>query len=374
MNKKAIRLFSLGIPLSITLPFVVVSCSSSNFVSEIDGGKNYDILWNTSFFKLPEEKPSQIFDLKIQEFENKINNEINGNSQNRKLLKLFAFSSLYQSVKNPYNREGKIATINDEKLKKFGDFLSDQMKPDNDKITDDSKKTYNNFDRFIEKFVDVKINVLAFDTVEDATNSNKIKAQINKNLSLGESLNDDLLDRLHFQLSFKINDPKTNELIVNNGESIFYRTPKIREEREIINKNKNADLELRNLIENQFKYQGSKMYFDLETQEFKSIVLTSNVKLNGDKSTKPSGFIEGTDTNRKLLFFDFKQIGKEEFQNYLIFDLANSSYFDPFLQTNFNNYLKKQNLYVDSKMKRIEINLKTSVKYKEYPDDNNTNY
>ena len=374
MNKKAIRLFSLGIPLSITLPFVVVSCSSSNFVSEIDGGKNYDILWNTSFFKLPEEKPSQIFDLKIQEFENKINNEINGNSQNRKLLKLFAFSSLYQSVKNPYNREGKIATINDEKLKKFGDFLSDQMKPDNDKITDDSKKTYNNFDRFIEKFVDVKINVLAFDAVEDATNSNKIKAQINKNLSLGESLNDDLLDRLHFQLSFKINDPKTNELIVNNGESIFYRTPKIREEREIINKNKNADLELRNLIENQFKYQGSKMYFDLETQEFKSIVLTSNVKLNGDKSTKPSGFIEGTDTNRKLLFFDFKQIGKEEFQNYLIFDLANSSYFDPFLQTNFNNYLKKQNLYVDSKMKRIEINLKTSVKYKEYPDDNNTNY
>ena len=374
MNKKAIRLFSLGIPLSITLPFVVVSCSSSNFVSEIDGGKNYDILWNTSFFKLPEEKPSQIFDLKIQEFENKINNEINGNSQNRKLLKLFAFSSLYQSVKNPYNREGKVATINDEKLKKFGDFLSDQMKPDNDKITDDSKKTYNNFDRFIEKFFDVKINVLAFDTVEDATNSNKIKAQINKNLSLGESLNDDLLDRLHFQLSFKINDPKTNELIVNNGESIFYRTPKIREEREIINKNKNADLELRNLIENQFKYQGSKMYFDLETKEFKSIVLTSNVKLNGDKSTKPSGFIEGTDTNRKLLFFDFKQIGKEEFQNYLIFDLANSSYFDPFLQTNFNNYLKKQNLYVDSKMKRIEINLKTSVKYKEYPDDNNTNY
>ena len=371
MNKKAIRLFSLGIPLSITLPFVVVSCSSSNFVSEIDGGKNYDILWNTSFFKLPEEKPSQIFDLKIQEFENKINNEINGNSQNRKLLKLFAFSSLYQSVKNPYNREGKIATINDEKLKKFGDFLSDQMKPDDDKITDDNKKTYNNFDRFIEKFVDVKINVLAFDTVEDATNSNKIKAQINKNLSLGESLNDDLLDRLHFQLSFKINDPKTNELIVNNGESIFYRTPKIREEREVINKNKNADLVLRNLIENQFKYQGSKMYFDLETQEFKSIVLTSNVKLNGDKSTKPSGFIEGTDTNRKLLFFDFKQIGKEEFQNYLIFDLANSSYFDPFLQTNFNNYLKKQNLYVDSKMKRIEINLKTSIKYKEYADDNN---
>lgn len=372
MNKKAIRLFSLGIPVTVALPFVVVSCSSSNFVSEIDGAKNYDILWNTSFFKLPEEKPSQIFDLKIQEFENRINNEINGNSQNRKLLKLFAFSSLYQAVKNPYNREGKVATINDEKLKKFGDFLSDQMKPDDDKITDDNKKTYNNFDRFIEKFVDVKINVLAFDTVEDATNSNKIKAQINKNLSLGESLNDDLLDRLHFQLSFKINDPKTNELIVNNGESIFYRTPKIREEREVINKNKNADLDLRNLIENQFKYQGSKMYFDLETQEFKSIVLTSNVKLNGDKSTKPSGFIEGTDTNRKLLFFDFKQIGKEEFQNYLIFDLANSSYFDPFLQTNFNNYLKKQNLYVDSKMKRIEINLKTSIKYKEYADDNNT--
>ena len=371
MNKKAIRLFSLGIPATVALPFVVVSCSSSNFVSEIDGAKNYDILWNTSFFKLPEEKPSQIFDLKIQEFESRINNEINGNSQNRKLLKLFAFSSLYQSVKNPYNREGKVATINDEKLKKFGDFLSDQMKPDDDKITDDNKKTYNNFDRFIEKFVDVKINVLAFDTVEDATNSNKIKAQINKNLSLGESLNDDLLDRLHFQLSFKINDPKTNELIVNNGESIFYRTPKIREEREVINKNKNADLVLRNLIENQFKYQGSKMYFDLETQEFKSIVLTSNVKLNGDKSTKPSGFIEGTDTNRKLLFFDFKQIGKEEFQNYLIFDLANSSYFDPFLQTNFNNYLKKQNLYVDSKMKRIEINLKTSIKYKEYADDNN---
>ena len=372
MNKKAIRLFSLGIPVTVALPFVVVSCSSSNFVSEIDGAKNYDILWNTSFFKLPEEKPSQIFDLKIQEFENRINNEINGNSQNRKLLKLFAFSSLYQSVKNPYNREGKVATINDEKLKKFGDFLSDQMKPDDDKITDDNKKTYNNFDRFIEKFVDVKINVLAFDTVEDTTNSNKIKAQINKNLSLGESLNDDLLDRLHFQLSFKINDPKTNELVVNNGESIFYRTPKIREEREVINKNKNADLELRNLIENQFKYQGSKIYFDLKTQEFKSIVLTSNVKLNGDKSTKPSGFIEGTDTNRKLLFFDFKQIGKEEFQNYLIFDLANSSYFDPFLQTNFNNYLKKQNLYVDSKMKRIEINLKTSIKYKEYTDDNNT--
>ena len=372
MNKKAIRLFSLGIPVTVALPFVVVSCSSSNFVSEIDGAKNYDILWNTSFFKLPEEKPSQIFELKIQEFENRINNEINGNSQNRKLLKLFAFSSLYQSVKNPYNREGKVATINDEKLKKFGDFLSDQMKPDDDKITDDNKKTYNNFDRFIEKFVDVKINVLAFDTVEDTTNSNKIKAQINKNLSLGESLNDDLLDRLHFQLSFKINDPKTNELVVNNGESIFYRTPKIREEREVINKNKNADLELRNLIENQFKYQGSKIYFDLKTQEFKSIVLTSNVKLNGDKSTKPSGFIEGTDTNRKLLFFDFKQIGKEEFQNYLIFDLANSSYFDPFLQTNFNNYLKKQNLYVDSKMKRIEINLKTSIKYKEYTDDNNT--
>lgn len=372
MNKKAICLFSLGIPVTVALPFVVVSCSSSNFISEIDGAKNYDILWNTSFFKLPEEKPSQIFELKIQEFENRINNEINGNSQNRKLLKLFAFSSLYQSVKNPYNREGKVATINDEKLKKFGDFLSDQMKPDDDKITDDNKKTYNNFDRFIEKFVDVKINVLAFDTVEDTTNSNKIKAQINKNLSLGESLNDDLLDRLHFQLSFKINDPKTNELVVNNGESIFYRTPKIREEREVINKNKNADLELRNLIENQFKYQGSKIYFDLETQEFKSIVLTSNVKLNGDKSTKPSGFIEGTDTNRKLLFFDFKQIGKEEFQNYLIFDLANSSYFDPFLQTNFNNYLKKQNLYVDSKMKRIEINLKTSIKYKEYTDDNNT--
>ena len=87
MNKKAIRLFSLGIPVTVALPFVVVSCSSSNFISEIDGAKNYDILWNTSFFKLPEEKPSQIFELKIQEFENRINNEINGNSQNRKLLK-----------------------------------------------------------------------------------------------------------------------------------------------------------------------------------------------------------------------------------------------------------------------------------------------
>lgn len=367
MNKKKSLLF-LTTPIVFALPMAIVSCSSNaSFISEIDSAKNYDILWNTSFFNVDEEAPSQIFNLTIQQFEDRLNQQINSNNQNKKMIKAFAFASLYQAIKNPYNRKGDRVDITDEALRKFGDFLSDQMKPDND-VNEDSKKIYNNFDRYIEK-INVRLNVLSFETVDQG---GKKVTKINKDLLLGDVLNNVLLDRLHFQLSFKINDEKTNQMIVNNGESIFYRTPKNREEREIIKQNKNSEQAVKDLIENQFKYQGSKMYYDVANQEFKTIVLTSNVRFNGDKDTNPSGFIASTDTNRKMFFFDFKEIRKETFENYLIFDLANSAYFDPFLQTNFNNYLKKQNLYVDSKMKRIELDLQTSIKYKEFSDDNNS--
>ena len=358
-------------PAAALAPLSVVACDfSGGFTTQTDGAKNYDILWNTAFFKLPNETPSAIYNLTIEELETRINAQINSSAQARKLLKLFAFTSLYQAVKNPYNREGQRVDIADEALKKFGDFLSDQMKPDQADETDDKKKTYRNFDRFIESFNNVKISVLAFEPTTTAS-GRPGPVLIDKSVLLGEELGPKLLERLHFQLSFKINNARIHELVVSNNEPVFHRTQKNREERIIIKNHRNSPAVLE-LIENQFKYQGTKMYYDLPSQEFRSIILTSNVKYNTDKDTTPSGFIGGTDTTRKLFFFDFKQIGRETYQNYLILDLANSAYFDPFLQTNFNNYLKTQQLYVDSKMKRIEINLKTTINYKEYPNESET--
>ena len=368
MMKKSFKLAIYGSPLVFFSPLAIVSCSGTGeFASQANSGKNYDALWNNSFFQLADEIPSSLFGLTINQLENRINDQIRNDRETQKLMKVFAFNLLYQAAKNPYNREAKRVDVTDENLKRFGDFLSDKMKPDQTSNDNDEKKTYNKFNGFIEKIGDFKIKILAF---ESSQNENgKVDVQLKNDAILGNLITKDLLDRLHLQISFKINDQETNEMVVKNGENIFYRTQKSREERNTIKKFQDNQ-EIIGLIENQYKYQGSKMFYDIESQQFQTIVLTTNVKYNNDKDTTPSGFIKDTDTNRKLVYFDFKNIATELYENHLFIDLANSAYFDPFLQTNFNNYLKEQKLYVDSKMKQIDFNLQTTIKYKEPKEEN----
>lgn len=374
MKAKRTSLFFSILSTTAFLPIAVVSCSKTNeeaFFASSD--KNiYQSIWNTSFTTfIDENKLSEyIYSTKIEDLEKMINDQIKNDKKTTKIIKIYLFSLLWQSIKNPYSRDGKRVSLLSEDLKKYSDFLSNLVQPDDNNA---DKKTYNNFDSFIESFYDFKVNILPFDD-----NGNIIT--INKQKTVGEVIsnnkNKDTLELLNFQFEFKIKNDKANELMLQKDDKtkhIFYRTKLDKEEKIIIRKYKDQQSEVANLISNQFNYQGSKMYYDIEQQVFKTIVLTNNVKYDGTIKTKPSGFKEDSDFKRSLLFFDFKRQSEKKYVQYLILNLSSSNYFDTSLTSDFRKYLEEQKILVDGSMQKVEFNLNKVVGYEPIKNENNNN-
>lgn len=363
--KKNKSLYSIVLPAVFIVPFVSSSCSknyTNAFVSS--NSDNYSSLWNVSLtdiadrdiYKNPFLKNS-LYSMKISELNQLINEQIENDQKMKKIMEIFSFLLLWQAIKNPYTRDGKRVSILSKELKDYDNFLTNELIPDNPSDVDD--KTYKNFDKFIESFYDLKINIISF-------RKNNTMITIDSEQKVGDLINSlENLELLNFQFSFKIKNKEANTLIINKNDKnkhIFYKTTTNREERKIIKDNENTKID--SLIKNQFNYQGSKMYYDIENQTFKSIILTSNIKFNGVQNTKPSGFIETYDTQRNMFYLDFKQVGDKNYEQYLILDLSKSNYFDTNLSADFNNYLKKEKIIDENnKIKNVEFKLNKFVNY-----------
>lgn len=372
MKTKRISLFLSIASTTTFLPVAIVSCSKNNqeaFFASSDQNI-YQSIWNTSFTTFIDESKlnEYIYSTKIEDLEKLINDQIKNSTKTTKIIKIYLFSILWQSIKNPYSRDGKRVSLLSEDLKKYSDFLSNLVKPDN--INAD-KKTYKNFDAFIDSIYDFKINILPFDN-----NNNTIT--INKQKTVGEIIsnnkNKDTLELLNFQFEFKIKNDRANELMLQKDDKtkhIFYRTKLDKDEKLIIRKYKDQSSEIANIISNQFNYQGSKMYYDIDQKVFKTIVLTDNVKYDGTIKTRPSGFKDDSDAKRNLFYFDFRRQSEKKYQQFLILNLSSSSYFDTSLTSDFRKYLEEQKILVDGSMKKLEFNLYKDVAYEPIKNENN---
>lgn len=370
MKSKRIRMLYFPILSTATLPLAVISCSNqpnNPFVSDETNSNSYGDLWNLSFSNAIDkvDLSNSLYEMTLKDFESKLNEQILSNRRINKLMKIYCFQLLYQAIKNPYDSGGhKISNLGNN-LTNYGQYLLDKINPDNPDV---ENKKYNNFDKFLDNFKNIKINVLSFKTFEPDPNqpNTPVQVEFNNLIKLGNRINDhNNLERLNFQISFEVSDPYLNEKIINEqGETIFYKTNKTREQRQLINKYKNnKDQSIYNLIDNQFLYQGTKMYYEVPTKTFKTIVLNSNVKNGNSFETKQSGFIKTVDTNRNVSFFDFKEIGKNKYRQYFVWNLANSSYFDTSLSSNFTNYLTQFGFIKDSKMEKVEFNFNKYIYY-----------
>lgn len=346
----------------IIIPTIaIVSCGNSKKNDEfISDSSLYSDIWDTAYTKVNNNIPNnELFNLSISEINKKLNNIIESDSKIKKIMQIYCFQLLYKAIRHPYDTNGKEITNLNSNLTSYTQYLIDKTKPDNEKADDEDKK-YNNFDKFLDSFIDIKINVLAF-------SKNKEQVTLNNTIKVGEKLNEknnNNGDRLNFQITFKSKDEEINKKILNkDNETIFLKTKKTREQRALIKQYaNNKDKNVFNLINNQYLYQGTKLYYEDST--FKTIVLKDNVNKDKSLPTPNSGFIQDVDTERKLLFFDFKQSSSNEYNQYLVLDLNNSSYFDTNITSNFNKYLKWKGYYKDSKMDKIEFNLNESITYK----------
>lgn len=355
------------------IPLAVVSCSNNSSFSNnfIESTTLYDELWNVNKFydaNVEGEEVPFFHKWTIQQLEDKINDLIRKDSKIGEMMKLFAFISLKNAISSPYDKQGNKVSIISEQLKTFDSELNTLMKPDDDKK---ENKTYKNFNNFINKINDFKIEILPFGTTKEKVSIDK-KEIISNVIGSGITSDENQItfksfEKLNFKFSFKINDDTINEKIIDKNsdgkKSIFYRTSLDVEQRKIIRDfSKNKDVQPH--IINQFTYEGTKMFYNIETKRFESIVLTTNIKKNGNRSTKPSGFIENYDTKRKLFWFDWKQVSPKKYQYYLVMNTSDNNYFNQNLSTDWSNFLKwKKIVNSENKIDLVGFNLGNNIVY-----------
>ncbi len=339
---------------------IVMSCSVNNQDYQVSSSDSnlYSIIWNLSG---DNEIKNVFFDLTIQELEDKINNKIKEDEKNYLLMKIYCFYLLWDGMKNPISETNSSSQlILSEDIKNFGTFLSNKLVSDDDQITLDDR-TYNNFKSYINTF-DFKISLI---NIENNVDNNPI---IDNSKTLREVLWDNSYYVLNFKIDFWTSDEETNsKMISSSNKSIMYKNNLSRSQREEIRKIQNP--ELKTLVTNQFTYQSTKIYYDLNNKIFSTIVLPSNVHNSGKEETINSGYAT-KDKTRRLFLFEFYSNHKDDnnFKTFIELKLDQSDNFNYSLTSDWTNFLKKEDYYVDEdgtgfKMKNVKIDLDKNFVY-----------
>lgn len=351
-------LLSLSSATLISSSFLTISCSStsSNF-SLSSNSTLYSTMWNiSSVFSIVKDS---IFDYTVEELENVINKSLKNDTKNNKIMKSYVFYLLWEAINNPKSESGSSIPNLSSEISDYSTFLYNKLAADDSNV-DDDEKTYKKFSTYIDTF-DYKISILNFNN-EELNSQETIRDIFNSNSYI-----------LNFKIDFWTSDSETNEKMVNSTtkRSIMYRNTLTREQRQIIEKIKDPDL--KKLTTNQFNYQSTKLYYDVETKKFSSIVLPSNVYSGMTEATPNSGF-SSSDKKRELFIFDWTSASETStsFESTMSLLLSNSSNFSSSFNSNWSRYLEYANLSEDvdgdKKIKNVQINLnkKINVDLSEY--------
>lgn len=337
------------VPSLVLTPIITtISCSRNDYVvsSNID---LYSTIWNLS---LENDIKNSIFDMNIRELENEINSSLKKDSKNNLIMKIYSFFLLWQAIKNPLSSNGSTITNQSTNIENYSTFLNNKLKSDNENVEDD-KKTYKNFKNYINTF-DYKISII---NINSKTNSIDYEQNLRTIFANNQYI-------LNFKIEFSSSDKDTNEKIVDNSnKSILTRTALTREQRQIINKIQNE--EVKQLTLNQYNYQSTKLYFDIESKKFSTIILPSNIYPNLLNFTPNSGF-SNKDEKRQLFQFEWysNNENSNKFNSYIELLLSSSNNFSTSLNSDWTRFLKQEKLLNSSNnFSNIKINLNKTFEY-----------
>ena len=346
-------LLKIGLPIALISPaFVVVSCShDSKDYSISSNSQMYSNIWNLS---LDNTIKNSIFEWTVADLEKSLNNSIKSNQKSDFTMRVYCFYYLWEAIKKPYSPSGSVITNLSSEISDYSNFLSNKLKADNTDVSD-SKKTYNKFKKYINSFNYI-ISLINFDG-EVINNQEKLKDVF---------ANGDY--KLNFKIDFWSSDSETNSKMVSSktNKSIMYKNSIDRDQREILNNI--SDTETKSLVQKQFAYQSTKLYYDIDTKTFSTIILPSNIYNGLVEETPDSGF-QSSDSKRQLFAFEWYGTSENStsFDTYIDFLLDSTNNFDTSLTTDWTNFLKKESLMKDYdgtyKMENIKINLNNTIKY-----------
>lgn len=348
-KKKILNSLPLAI-IPVTVVFVA-SCNKSNSFEASTSPSLYSSIFNGLQNK--DIKDGNFLNLTISELETKINNEIKTNRDNDMLMKIYSFYTLWQAFKNPLTESGSSQTNLSSEIQEYTTFLENKMSPDDKNVQENSKKKYTNFKKYINSF-NYKISIYNFKN--NAIDPNETLLNLFAN---GAFI-------LNFQFDFWTDDKETNSKIIskkNNNKSIIFKNSISRSDRETIRKIR--DEKIKNIATNQFAYQSTKLYYDVEQKRFSTIILPSNVNLVVGNDETPNSGYASSDKSRKLLSFEFYSENQKSkiFKPYLNFLLNSSNNFSYSITTNWTNFLEQEKFYAihegktNKEMKNIKINI-----------------
>lgn len=343
----------LATPVVIaTSGLFVVSCSNANSFNVLEKEDLYGNIWLAALTGsgLANDKQVSPFDMTIEELENVVNQSIKNDETNNFTMKVYCFYLLWNAIKNPYTSSGEVQTNLSTEITEYGTMLQNKMEPDDTDITNDSDKTFDNFKNYIKTF-DYKISLVNFDG-EIINNQVKIKDVLSSGLYL-----------LNFKIDFWTSDSETNDKMIsknNPNNSIMLKTATTTEQRRIINGVKNETT--KDLTKKQYTYQSTKLYYDIPSKQFSTIILPSNVNYLINESTLNSGF-NTTDKKRALFSFNWYSNSSNSinFNSFLILRIDSSNNFSTSITSNWTLFLRKNNIINSSgSVDPIKIDLKKS--------------
>lgn len=330
----------------------VVSCSNTSSYNILENGNLYGDVWLAALTGsgLADDKQVSPFDMTVEELENVINDSIKKDETKSFAMKVYCFYLLWNAIKNPYTSSGQVQTNLSTEIIEYGTMLQNKMAPDDNDETNDSNKTFEIFKNYIKTF-EYKISLVNFEG-EEINNNVKIKDILSSGLYL-----------LNFKIDFSTTDNETNDKMIsknNVNNSIMLKTATTTEQRRIINGIKNETT--KELVKKQFTYQSTKLYYDISSKKFSTIILPSNVNYLINESTLNSGF-SAEDKNRALFSFNWysKSINSNNFESFLVLRTDATGNFNTTISSDWTLFLKKYNI-IDSSgaVVPIKIDLKNS--------------
>ena len=351
MNFLKKNILKIVAPSLALVPIIsVVSCSKEEYSvsSNVD---LYSTIWNLS---LEDDIKNSIFDMNIKELEEKINSSLKKDSKNNLIMKIYSFYLLWQAIKNPLSSNGSVITNQSTNIENFSTFLTNKLDPDNEDV-EDYKKTYKNFKNYINTF-DYNISII---NINSKTNTIDYEQSLRTIFANNQYI-------LNFKIDFFTSDKETNEKIVDDSnKSILTKTALTREQRQTLNKIQNE--ELQQLTLNQYNYQSTKLYFDVNNKKFSTIILPSNIYPNLLSFTPDSGF-SSKDEKRQLFQFEWYSSNENstKFNSYIELLLSSSNNFSTSLNSDWTRFLKQEKLLDSSNnLSNIKINLNKTIEYSE---------
>lgn len=348
-KKKILNLLPLAI---IPVPVIfVASCSNKSSFEASTSPSLYSSIFNGLQNK--DIKDGNFLELTVSELETKINNEIKANRESDLLMKVYSFYTLWQAFKSPLTESGSTQTNLSSEIQEYTTFLENKMAPDDKNVQENSKKKYNNFRNYINSF-DYKISIYNFKNNSIDPNETLLNLFAN-----GAYI-------LNFQFDFWTNDEETNSKIIskkNSSKSIIFKNSISRSDRETIRKIR--DEKIKNITTNQFAYQSTKLYYDVEQKRFSTIILPSNVHLTVGNDETPNSGYASSDKTRKLFAFEFYSESQKSktFKPNLNLLLNFTDNFSYSITTDWTNFLEQEKIYAipegktNKEMKNIKINI-----------------